>query len=114
MVEIEGDFVWKLLPSPVNDVVVPNTLALKNYPNPFNPRTVLSFALEEACTVNIEIFDQAGHRVFVLARETFGEGEHSLVWNGVDESGRVVPAGQYFLRVEAGGRIEAHKMLLLK
>jgi len=39
---------------------------------------------------------------------------HALRWDGTDQSGRRLAAGVYFLMVEAGGRAETRKLVLLR
>ncbi len=85
------------------------------YPNPFNPATTISYDLPEAANVRLVIYDVAGQRVQTLvAGETVGAGRHEVVWNGTDEAGRVVPAGVYFCRLDAGGYSETRRMALVK
>ena len=114
MVLIDGDYVWQQPQSPVIDTMVPSVLVLNNFPNPFNPRTVVSFNLSEDCHVSAKIFDSAGRLVVVLDQGSYQAGEHHLIWDGVNSSGRMVPTGQYYLKVEAGDMVGNQKMLLLK
>jgi len=46
--------------------------------------------------------------------ETQPAGNHSVIWNGDDDSGNAAATGFYFYRVKAGDMIDNKKMLLLK
>ena len=67
----------------------------QNYPNPFNPSTRIEFALERTTSVQIAVFDLAGHRLATLEQGTLAAGEHHVTWNGRDDDGTPAPAGQY-------------------
>ncbi|MBC8423106.1 family 16 glycosylhydrolase [bacterium] len=85
------------------------------YPNPFNPTTTISYDLPEPKTVNLTIYDVAGERIqTLLAAESAEAGRHEVVWNGRDETGRVVAAGVYFCRLEAGEYSGMRRMVLVK
>ena len=83
-------------------------------PNPFNPRTKLAFALEQAQRIQVDVFDLAGRHVVRLADRTYQAGEHEVVWEGRDAAGRNAAAGSYFLRVKGDGMTLARKVTLLK
>ncbi len=104
------------VPSNVSDgpPLAPATLG-QNTPNPFNPRTVIPFSLKAATVVDLEIFDLAGHRVRVLrAGQVYAAGDYRVVWQGRDDQGRGVAAGEYFVRLTAGGTQLVRPMMLLK
>ncbi|MFO7608296.1 MAG: FG-GAP-like repeat-containing protein [Candidatus Krumholzibacteriia bacterium] len=89
--------------------------ALVTWPNPFNPRTELSFTLERTATVRIVVHDVAGRVVRrLIDGETLAAGSHTVAWQGTDDTGRAVPSGMYFCRLEAGGRSEVRKLMLLR
>jgi len=84
-------------------------------PNPFNPTTAISFSLDEAAPVTLEIFDLAGHRVRSLAAgQTFSAGSHDLTWHGRDEGGRPSSSGVYFLRLTAGDQSRLQRVTLAR
>jgi hypothetical protein len=41
-------------------------------------------------------------------------GEHRLIWKGIDNNGRSVASGLYFYKLNANGRTETRKMMLMK
>jgi len=98
-----------------NDKPLPTTFALaQNYPNPFNPETRIDYALPEASTVRLEVFNLLGQKVRALLDQPEQAGNHSVVWNGRDDAGRVVSSGVYLYRLTAMDFVETKKMMLLK
>ncbi|UCE25440.1 MAG: T9SS type A sorting domain-containing protein, partial [Candidatus Zixiibacteriota bacterium] len=86
----------------------------QNYPNPFNPSTTIMYSLQERARVTVDVYNVLGQRVRRLIDETQPAGNHSVIWNGDDNSGGQVASGFYFYRVKAGDKIDNKKMLLLK
>ncbi len=85
-----------------------------NHPNPFNPRTTVSFALPERGRVQVTVHDAAGRLVRVLADAELGAGIHDRVWNGDDARGRAMPSGTYFSRVRTGDGVVTGTMTLVR
>ena len=82
---------------------------LENYPNPFNPSTVIRFQLPEASRVKLSIYDLSGRLVATLANGWREAGNHQVTFDG---SG--LPSGVYLYRLQAGAFAASGKMLLLK
>lgn len=95
---------------------LPETFQLKqNFPNPFNPSTVISFNLNAAEKLSLKIYNANGKLIKILVEErNFTPGEYSFLWHGLDASGRKVPSGSYFYSVEGSGFKQSRKMTLLK
>ena len=87
---------------------------LKNYPNPFNPETTISFELAQESRTLIEIFNVKGQRVRKLLDDTLEVGTHAIIWDGSNDSNRQVGSGVYFYRVSVNGTEEFSKMIMLK
>ncbi len=87
---------------------------LGNHPNPFNPLTKVSFTLERAGEVRLAVYDVQGRLVRTLLAASLESGDHSVVWNGLDDHGRHAGSGVYFARMTADGQVVDHKMVLLK
>jgi hypothetical protein len=98
------------------DIVnIPTVSALKgNYPNPFNPTTSISFDNAKAGNVTIDVFNTKGQKVRSLVNGFYSVGEHSVVWNGLDDKGVSVGSGIYFYRMRSGEVVSTKKMMLLK
>jgi len=85
-----------------------------NYPNPFNPSTVIRFSLAGEFRVSVDIYNLKGQLVRSVVDGVYKAGKHNVVWNGEDERGGQVSSGIYLYRMRAGGYTEVRKMLLLK
>jgi hypothetical protein len=85
-----------------------------NYPNPFNSSTIIPFSVHEAGVVHLDVYTLTGDHVTVLLEDHLSAGEHTAVWNGRDHTGRPVPSGMYLYRLEAEGRVQTRKMLMMK
>jgi len=84
------------------------------HPNPCNPRTVIAFGLAQAGQVRVEIYDVAGRLVRSLVDGVRPVGDHRVVWDGRDDSGRGVPSGTYVVRMVAQGVVQGHKVMLVR
>ena len=85
-----------------------------NFPNPFNPKTTISFSLPTAGEVELAVFDVTGRRISTLVTGTMDAGTHDVVWQGCDDSGHPVASGLYFSRLMVGDHVLTGKMLMLK
>jgi hypothetical protein len=82
------------------------------YPNPFNPHTTISFTLGVDGPVRLSIHDVQGRRLRVVLDHALSAGNHDVTWDGRGESGRELPSGVYFARLEAAGDILGSKLVL--
>jgi len=86
----------------------------KNYPNPFNPETEISFSLPERTQVSLIIYNILGEKVKTLANVEMDAGTQSIHWNGRDEAGNPVASGVYFYRLKTATFDQTMKMVLMK
>ena len=84
------------------------------HPNPFNPRVVLPYATARPGHVELTVYDLAGRRVRTLVAKDLPAGRHEVTWNGVDERGRRVGSGVYFLRLDSAGQSDRCRVTLVK
>jgi hypothetical protein len=85
----------------------------RNFPNPFNPRTTISFDIPHTAHVQLTIYDILGRQVRRLI-DTQPAGQHKITWDATDNYGQHVAAGLYFCRMEAGDYIKVIKLALVK
>ena len=81
--------------SSVSDVPAHYSLAL-NYPNPFNPSTVISYDLPEDSHVTLKIYNLLGQEVQSLISEVQSAGFKRMSFNA-----EKIPSGVYFYRLQA-------------
>jgi hypothetical protein len=94
--------------------IIPSPLTLfQNYPNPFYPKTTISFSIKQNSEIELEIFNIKGQRVKTLINEFMQTGDHSTIWNGDDEYGKHVCSGLYFYKLSTNGKTEVIKKCLL-
>jgi hypothetical protein len=81
----------------------------QNFPNPFNPATVIRYALPQTSSVTIKLYDELGRVVSTLVNDTKSAGYHNVTFNASH-----LASGIYFYRIQAGNFVETKKMLLVK
>lgn len=92
-----------------NDLI-PDTYELnQNFPNPFNPSTVIKFALPQRSNVRLEIFNLLGQKITTLVNTEMEAGYHDVTWEA-----STAPSGVYFYRLIADETSFTRKMMLLK
>ncbi|MCH9008002.1 T9SS type A sorting domain-containing protein [candidate division KSB1 bacterium] len=94
----------------------PTTFSLaQNFPNPFNPGTMIQYDLPEEARVTLKIYNMLGQEVKTLVDAVQPAQRHSARWDGTDNSGlRVVAAGIYFYQIQAGSFSKTNKMILMR
>jgi hypothetical protein len=85
----------------------------QNYPNPFNANTWIGYMVPSPCHVRIAIYNIHGQCVASIDRME-EPGNHGIVWNGRDRSGRILSTGIYFCRMSTKTYTRTIRMLLTK
>ena len=100
-------------PSPI---VIPKGISLsQNYPNPFNGLTSISFSLELAKEVSLNIYNILGQKVStILNSSLMSSGHHIVQWDGKNEENIDVASGIYFYKLEVEDETVTKKMVFLK
>jgi hypothetical protein len=98
-----------------NQTVMPLTYELNNnYPNPFNPSTIISYGLPVSNQVLIDVYNTLGQKVRTLVDRYVTKGTYQTTWDATDDYGNVVPSGVYFYKMQASHFISVKKMILLR
>ena len=93
----------------------PNEFTLyQNHPNPFNPKTSISYSIPELCHIELIIYNMMGQEISTLVNEQKEAGSYTTIWNGKNYLGKLMPSGLYFYKIKAGNHIKTQKMMLLK
>ncbi len=79
---------------------VPRLTLRPGFPNPFSRETTIAFDLPRPGAVQLDVLDVAGRRVRSLERGPLSAGQHSVRWDGRDQTGRQTGVGVYFVRLE--------------
>ncbi len=107
--------VFLTAPGVEEELVDPAVLSFKiKSPNPVKKKVEIIYSLPEDMDVAIEIYNSMGRKVKTLAAGQERPGIKRLIWRGVDQSGREVPAGVYFCRFRANNEQFRKKLILLK
>ncbi len=80
-----------------------------NYPNPFNPSTVIRFSLPAAGAVTLKVYDMAGREVATLADRFFEAGSQSVAFDGSS-----LASGVYYYSIRTKDHTATRTMLLVK
>ena len=81
----------------------------QNYPNPFNPSTTIKYELPKSSVVSLTVYDILGRQVSVLVNDRRDAGVHEVKFDG-----SYLASGVYFYRLQAGGFVQAKKLMILK
>ncbi len=87
---------------------------LQNFPNPFNPATVIEFRLPGESAVSLTVYDTMGRTVRHLFEGKVAGGWHRFVWDGRDDIGRESGSGVYIYRLSTTGGSTVRKMVLAR
>ena len=91
------------------DIIIPNNIELKSYPNPFNSQANIVYSLPYESNVIIKIYNTLGEEVELLYYGVKVRGEHLQVWNAYNK-----PSGIYYAVLHADNQIKTIKLLYLK
>ena len=93
---------------------LPERFALgPNYPNPFNPSTIIPYQLAASSEVRLEVFNLLGQHIVTLVEGERPAGFHTATWHATDGAGRAVGAGVYIYRMTVGVESQTGRMVLL-
>ena len=85
-----------------------------NYPNPFNPSTIIKYAIPANANVRLTVYNMLGEEVRTLVNQNQATGSYSVTWDGTTNYGTQVASGMYIYRLAAGDFVSVKKMLLMK
>jgi hypothetical protein len=104
-------------PTDIDDFVktIPSGFSLaQNFPNPFNPETKIRFQIPKTSQVIVIIFNNLGQEIRQLVNKQYKAGQHEILWNGRDNSGRAVASNMYIYQIQAGEFVDMKKMMLIR
>lgn len=87
---------------------------ISNYPNPFNPDTMITFYLGIAGPVDLSIYDLSGRCIKHLVNGHLDSGTQSTTWDGRDQNGMAVPSALYVAVLKTSQQMTSKKLLLIR
>lgn len=96
------------------DNLVEEFKLFQNYPNPFNSQTCIRFQLPKPANVKILIYDAVGRYIKTLISGYFETGNHSIMWNALDQDDNPLSSGVYFIWFKMSNRMEIRKVVFVK
>ena len=79
------------------------------YPNPFNPKTSISFSIHKQSQISIKVFDIKGNLIKTLLNESMNVGYLQIKLNA-----ECYPSEVYFVKLDAGKFTQTQKLMLVK
>ena len=92
-----------------DNAISSNQIGSSNYPNPFNPKTTISFSLPNDSRVRIVVYDLTGRVVKELLNSRLKSGEHKVEFDASN-----LASGIYLYRFVSDNYSEVKKMILVK
>ena len=111
--DLDTAVVREIGPLSINEIIQPETLEIKAWPNPAEESVTISFNLKEETMVTVSLFSLTGWKIRSLNHEYKMPGLHETVWDLRDENGNEVPAGAYLCMISTPHNIIVCKILKL-
>lgn len=94
----------------IDSPVSPSSYSLsENYPNPFNPSTMINYSLGQAGVVRVVVYNVLGQEVRTLVNDFQNAGSHQIQFDASD-----LASGVYIYRLETADFTATNKMILMK
>ncbi|HEC77696.1 MAG TPA: T9SS type A sorting domain-containing protein [candidate division WOR-3 bacterium] len=84
------------------------------YPSLFSKNTEITYVIPHQTEISIKIYDITGREVKTLFSGKSDSGYYQLNWNGIDDVGRIVAAGVYFIRFSAEKYRSCRKIVFVR
>ncbi len=98
------------IPEGITEKNALGSLNLKNFPNPFNQSTTITYECTDAGSSSIAIYDIIGEKICILKEGLDQPGKHSLVWDGKDGNGNSVSPGIYICSLRINNQVSQRKI----
>ncbi|MBN2620792.1 T9SS type A sorting domain-containing protein, partial [candidate division WOR-3 bacterium] len=90
-----------------------NSEFISVFPNPCTHKLALSYSIHASMDVRLSVYDATGRQIATLVEQILPAGVHTATWHVSDNQGRSVPAGIYFMKLEAGTKYDIQKIVVL-
>lgn len=91
--------------------------AARNYPNPFNPETIIWFKIPASMTnsnTTLEIYNINGELILTLVKDILPSGNYLVKWNGQNAKGEDVNSSIYFYHLRVAEQFATGKMVFMR
>jgi hypothetical protein len=112
-VDLDGNFEYSHSVEVVIVQLPVKTSLMHNYPNPFNPTTVIHYSLATSAQVSLKVYNSIGEEVAELVNSRQESGSYSVPFTALTGS-RTLTSGVYFYRLQSGVFTDTKKMILMK
>jgi hypothetical protein len=110
---VNVDFRSPIIISDVKDYfesqIPSNYYLMQNFPNPFNPSTLINYSIPEQTHVILKIFDMLGNEIKTLVNKEQYAGNYEVKFNA-----SFLSSGIYFYRLQTGSFTDTKRMILIK
>jgi len=96
------------------NILLPEALSIKNYPNPFGDFTKILFTLPQSEEISIAIYDVTGRKVKQIYSGVKKGGKHNFLWRGENNRGKKVGSGIYFIKLQSQNTTISEPIILIK
>lgn len=103
------DFVFPKVTAIAENPNIPAFKLYQNFPNPFNPKTVITFYLPQFGHVNLSVYNTIGQEIAVLINENMSAGKHAIPYEPMNRA-----SGVYYYKIQCGNKSYTKKMLFIK
>jgi hypothetical protein len=112
----EVELITAIIEHPTNRIaIMPAEYELfNNYPNPFNPETIIEYKVPKTGQVKMAIYNVLGQNVRTLVDAHQPAGTYMVMWDGRDNHGNKLSSGVYFYQLIGENALITRKMTLLK
>jgi hypothetical protein len=112
----EVSMVVTAIENPTNQLaIMPAEYELfNNYPNPFNPETIIEYKVPNTGKVKLAIYNVLGQNVKTLVDMNQPAGTYTVMWDGTDNNGSKLASGVYFYQLIGENALITKKMTLIK
>ena len=87
---------------------------LSAYPSPTSSQLTIDFQLNNASSISLSLINISGSLISTVKSGLTNSGQHSVSWNGKDDSGQTVPPGIYMVRLDTGDHLYTQKIIVVE
>jgi len=98
--------------SNIEDLITEVGMNLSGYPNPFSDQITISFNLNDASEVELQVLDAFGRLVKSIETNNLSSGEYQYQWNACKQSGAKASEGIYFMKLSINGQPKVIPIIL--